>query len=89
MDAPEPCAPTLLRTVIKKTVFLDDQERAEVQAILEQLESVHPARAAFKRGVIGTIEISGLVANRGIKERLDAVYSAAVERYLENLRSKK
>ena len=75
--------------MIKKTVFLDEQERAEVQAILDQLESVHPARTAFKRGVIGTIEISGLVANRGIKERLDAAYSAAVQRYLENMRAKK
>ena len=75
--------------MIKRSVFLDDEERAEVQSILEQLESVHPARAAFKRGVIGTIEISGLVANRGIKERLDSAYSAAVQRYLEKMRTKK
>jgi len=89
MTSPQPRPPTLLRTVIKRSVFLDELERAEVQSILEQLESVHPARAAFRRGVIGTIEISGLVANRGIKERLDAAYTAAVARYLENMKSKK
>lgn len=60
----------------------DEQERAEIAALLEQLPPAHPAREAYGRGV-GTIELAHLVADRAeLVEGLKEAYLAGWQRVL-------
>ena len=61
--------------------FQDARERDDVAKILAELDLLHPARAAFLRGV-GTLDISLLVQRADLRRRLEVAYHAALERYL-------
>jgi len=64
--------------------FQDEQERADVDEILTEVDAVHPARAAYRQGA-GTLQISQLMQRTDLRKRLEAAYRAALERYLKGL----
>lgn len=64
----------------------DEQEHAEVAALLNQLPSSHPAHDAHNRGA-GTIELTHLVTDRSdLVEGLKNAYLAGWQRVLTRTR---
>ena len=51
----------------------DDEERAAIQAIVEQLPKDHPAREAYRAGA-DAIELTNLVGREDLVERLNEVW---------------
>jgi hypothetical protein len=67
-------------TTPEPSPFIDNEERAAVHLIVEELDELHPMRAAFKSGTVGTLKLLVLTLNEDTRRRLRDVHREAVER---------